>query len=107
MKPLKKSVSITIDEPILTQVRERAKQDGRSVSSYVNMALRTYLARLAPDHRGIDFTGDGSRPIKVSISLTLDEPILTKIQELAELEDRSVSSYITLILRTHLEHLEQ
>ncbi|MBU5435393.1 ribbon-helix-helix domain-containing protein [Pseudoflavonifractor sp. MSJ-37] len=55
----------------------------------------------------MDFTGDGSRPIKVSISLTLDEPILTKIQELAELEDRSVSSYITLILRTHLERLEQ
>lgn len=35
--------------------------------------------------------------------MTLDGPIIEKIRELAEYEDRSVSSYINLVLREHLE----
>lgn len=47
------------------------------------------------------------KPLKKSISITLDYPILEKIQALAEYEDRSVSSYINLVLRDHLERREQ
>ncbi len=47
------------------------------------------------------------KPKKKTISISLDYPILDKIKYLAEYEDRSVSSYINLVLREHLEKLEQ
>ena len=47
------------------------------------------------------------KPLKVRISITLDDPIYQKIRGLAEYDDRSVSSYINLALRDHLEQLEQ
>jgi len=47
------------------------------------------------------------KPKKKTISISLDYPILEKIKYLAEYEDRSVSSYINLVLREHLEKLEQ
>ncbi len=47
------------------------------------------------------------KPIKTSVSITLDDPVLCKIKSLAEREDRSLSSYINLVLRAHLEKLDQ
>lgn len=47
------------------------------------------------------------KPVKRSISVTLDYPVLERIQQLAEYDDRSVSSYINLVLREHLEKLER
>lgn len=47
------------------------------------------------------------KPLKVRISITLDDPIYQKIKGLAEYDDRSVSSYINLALRDHLERLER
>ena len=47
------------------------------------------------------------KPLKVRISITLDDPIYQKIKGLAEYDDRSVSSYINLALRDHLEQLER
>ncbi len=47
------------------------------------------------------------KPIKTSVSITIDDPVLNKIKDLAELEDRSLSSYINLVLREHLKNLEQ
>lgn len=44
---------------------------------------------------------------KKTISISLDYPILEKIKDLAEYQDRSVSSYINLVLREHLERLEK
>ena len=46
MKPLKKSISITLDEPIINQVQELADYEDRSLSSYINMVLKKYLERL-------------------------------------------------------------
>lgn len=46
------------------------------------------------------------KPIKNKISITLDDPILEEIKVLAERRDRSVSSYINLVLRDHLENLK-
>ena len=51
--------------------------------------------------------GDIMKPIKKTISISLDYPILEKVKYLAEYEDRSVSSYINLVLREHLEQLEK
>lgn len=46
------------------------------------------------------------KPIKNKISITLDDPVLEEIKVLAERRDRSVSSYINLVLRDHLENLK-
>lgn len=43
------------------------------------------------------------KPLKKSVSITLDAPVLEEIQKLAEHDDRSLSSYINLILKEHLE----
>lgn len=47
------------------------------------------------------------KPLKTKVSLTLDGPILEQIQILAERDDRSLSSYINLVLKAHLEDLEK
>ena len=47
------------------------------------------------------------KPLKKSISITLDLPILEEIQMLAEQEDRSISSYINQVLKAHLRELSQ
>ena len=47
------------------------------------------------------------KPVKTSVSITIDDPVLEKIKHLAELEDRSLSSYINLVLREHLRELER
>lgn len=47
------------------------------------------------------------KPLKASVSITLDSPVLEKIKELAEYDDRSLSSYINLVLREHIEKLEK
>lgn len=47
------------------------------------------------------------KPLKTKISITLDHTIYEKVKELAEYDDRSVSSYVNLVLREHLARLEQ
>ena len=47
------------------------------------------------------------KPLKVKVSISIDEPVYEKIKELAEYDDRAVSSYINLVLRKHLEQLEK
>lgn len=47
------------------------------------------------------------KPLKTKVSLTLDSPVLEQIQALAEAEDRSLSSYINLVLKAHLQTLEK
>ena len=49
MKPLKKTVSITLDDPVLEKVRELAEYDDRSLSSYINQVLKAHLEHLAAD----------------------------------------------------------
>lgn len=46
------------------------------------------------------------KPLKTKISLTIDDPVLERIKVLAEEKDRSVSSYINLVLRSHLKKLD-
>ena len=43
------------------------------------------------------------KPLKTSVSITLDDSVLEQIRALAEEEDRSLSSYINLVLKAHLE----
>ena len=47
------------------------------------------------------------KPMKANISISLDDDIVEKCKELAEYDDRSLSSYINLVLRRHLKELEE
>ena len=41
------------------------------------------------------------KPLKKSVSITLDEDVIEKVKLLAEEHDRSFSQYINLILKKH------
>ena len=43
------------------------------------------------------------KPLKEKISITIDADILEEIKERAEYDDRSLSQYINLVLKRHLE----
>ena len=47
------------------------------------------------------------KPLKEKVSLTLDGPVLERVQALAERDDRSLSSYINQVLKAHLEALDR
>ena len=47
------------------------------------------------------------KPLKEKISITIDSDILEKVRELAEYDDRSLSQYINIVLKKHLEELEK
>ena len=43
MKPLKEKISITIDSDILEIVRNKAENDDRSLSQYINLILKEHI----------------------------------------------------------------
>lgn len=46
------------------------------------------------------------KPLKEKISITIDTDLLEKLRQLAEQDDRSLSSYINLVLKKHTEAQE-
>ena len=44
MRPLKKKVSITLDWDLLEQLKDRAENCDRSLSQYINLALKEHIA---------------------------------------------------------------
>lgn len=46
------------------------------------------------------------KPLKVKLSVSLDEEVVKKLRVLAEEDDRQLSSYINLVLRNYLRDLE-
>ena len=47
------------------------------------------------------------KPLKQKISITIDSDILEKIKDKAEYDGRSLSQYINLVLKKHLEEEEK
>ncbi|MBQ3091818.1 MAG: toxin-antitoxin system protein [Clostridia bacterium] len=47
------------------------------------------------------------KELKQKISITLDPSVIEKLRLLAEIEDRSLSQYINLVLKNHIEHTEK
>ena len=45
------------------------------------------------------------KPGKMSVSVTLDEDLLQKLRELADADSRSLSQYINVMLREHLNSI--
>ena len=46
MKPLKEKISITIDSDLLEKIREKAEEDCRPLSQYINLVLKKHLEEL-------------------------------------------------------------
>jgi len=46
MRPLKEKISITIDSDLLEKARDAAEADDRSLSQFINIALKTYLSAI-------------------------------------------------------------
>lgn len=42
------------------------------------------------------------RPLKEKISITIDNDLLIKLKEKAEYDDRSLSQYINIVLKQHI-----
>lgn len=47
------------------------------------------------------------KPLKEKISITIDNDVLAKLKERAELDDRSLSQYINIILKQHIKVLDE
>ena len=47
------------------------------------------------------------KPLKEKISITIDNDVLAKLKEKAELDDRSLSQYINIILKQHIKALNE
>ena len=47
------------------------------------------------------------KPLKEKISITIDSDILARIRDKAEYDGRSLSQYINLVLKRHLEQEEK
>ena len=46
MKPLKEKISITIDGDLLEKIKICAEQDDRSLSQYINLALKEHIKQI-------------------------------------------------------------
>lgn len=47
MRPLKESISITIDGDVLAAIKIKAEECDRSVSQYINLVLKDHLKKEA------------------------------------------------------------
>ena len=47
------------------------------------------------------------KPLKIKLSVSLDEDVVEKLRPLAQEDDRTLPSYINLVLRKHLRNLEK
>lgn len=47
MKPLKTKISITVDEDLIAQIKIMAEEDDRSLSQYINLILKEWVAESA------------------------------------------------------------
>ena len=47
------------------------------------------------------------RPLKEKISITIDSDLLEKVRYEAEKDDRSLSQYINMVLKRHINRIAQ
>lgn len=47
------------------------------------------------------------KPLKEKISITIDSDLLEKVREEAENDDRSLSQYINIVLKQHINKLRK
>ena len=50
MRPLKERISITIDNDVLEKAKQLAETDDRSLSQFINIALKEFIKNKASSH---------------------------------------------------------
>lgn len=48
-----------------------------------------------------------NKPLKIRVSITLDRDVVEKIHDLRNNDFRSFSQYINIVLRRHIERMEE
>ncbi len=43
MKPMKSKVSITLDDDVVSKIKELSEEDDRSFSQYINLVLKQHI----------------------------------------------------------------
>lgn len=52
MRPLKEKISITVDSELVNKARRLAELDERSLSQFINLALKEYVQKIEKqDHK--------------------------------------------------------
>ncbi len=98
----KPRISVTLEIDIVQSVKELAEYDGRPFAQYVNLVLRDHLENLNEP------LSDRTKKSKTtSVGLTLDANVIERIQQLAADNHRSVSQYINIVLRQHLNRQKE
>lgn len=46
------------------------------------------------------------KPLKEKISITIDSDLLKRLKKLSEEDDRSLSQYINVVLKKHIESID-
>ncbi len=46
------------------------------------------------------------KPLKNKVSITIDTDILERAREMAEMDDRSLSQFINIVLKEHINNIE-
>lgn len=46
------------------------------------------------------------KPLKEKISITIDNDLLKRLKKLSEEDDRSLSQYINVVLKKHIESID-
>ena len=54
-----------------------------------------------------DMPMNTQKPLKVKVSITLDEDVIHEIRTLAETDDRNISQYINLVLKKHVNDTQK
>ncbi len=54
MKPLKRKVSITLDDDLIEKIKILAENDDRSFSQYMNLIAREHVKRKEQEEQGRD-----------------------------------------------------
>lgn len=74
--------------------------------SYI-MLLFSFPAEFNYNERILeDVPMNTQKPLKVKVSITLDEDVIHEIRSLADTDDRNFSQYINLVLKKHLKEVQ-
>lgn len=109
MLPLKISVTLCLDKAVLQGICQCAERENRSVSGYVTIALRRYIQRMESgeiDAGELELAAERGEGRKKNKTLSISGDVLEKMRLYAELDARSLSQYVNLVLKRHLAEIE-
>ena len=110
MLPLKISVTLSLDEAVVQGICQHAERENRSVSGYVTIALRKYIEKMERGEIGaeeLEWATDKGKGKKRTKTLSISGNVVEKMRLYAELDARSLSQYVNLVLKRHLAEIEE